>query len=146
MFGRARLKNVDSKMQMIWPIFYPENCPPSDAEDAEGIIFRLMQSIPPTENDLKAHVQLHPDQDFGTKHCQACGLSVYRSFYDAVRLQNRIPAYRAMRIAKADLSPREGKLLHTPSRPGASHHTWWIPRDINVENLFSIADSGDRNE
>jgi hypothetical protein len=38
-----------------FPDDWPDGCPPDDADDASGEIFRLVKTNPPTVGDLQTH-------------------------------------------------------------------------------------------
>jgi hypothetical protein len=41
--------------ELQWPDFYPENCPPAEAEPASGTVYRLVKHNPPQAVE-KSHV------------------------------------------------------------------------------------------
>lgn len=122
---------------MIWPSFFPPQCPPSDAKDASAEVFRLVSSNPPASSDFQCWAQMHPKKWMG--NCRASGLSVFTLQSDALRLVRRVPGISAsgQLIASANLSPEAGKLMHTP-RDGNSHHTWWAPADFDHTAVFEV--------
>ena len=122
---------------VIWPSFFPPQCPPSEASDASAEVFRLVSSNPPTVNDFESWAQRSPKK-WGA-HCKASGLSVFTAMSDALRLVRRVPGISAPGelIACANLSPETGKLMHTP-RDGNSHHTWWAPDGFDHTAVFKV--------
>jgi len=112
---------------MIWPPYFPALCPPIEATEVEGPLYRLISGKVPKPSDFHSYELLYPDRDWGDKACQACGLSTHRSLQDGLenyqRLQRRIPSLRKkIAVAKANHLP--GKILNTPSREDRNHYTW----------------------
>jgi hypothetical protein len=124
---------------MEWPDYFPENCPPSTAKAATGIVYRFVRKNPPENGDFIGYRLLHPLEDYKEKTCQACGISVYRDKNDLLKMQSRVPAKKGSHIAKGNLNPDIGQILPTPHQ-GDSHHTWWVPSGIQANDYFSVAD------
>ena len=123
----------------IWLPCVPANCPPPEAQPAEGVVFRLIASQEPTAGDFSPKRVEAPDADYAGKECMASGLSVYKKRRDLERLMS-YPTFRgkALWVAKAQLSPTHGVMLSTPPRHiRNSHHTWWWPRALAPETLFA---------
>jgi len=124
-----------------WPSFFPPNCPPSEAKDASGKVFRLVSSASPSVSDFESYAQMHPKKWMG--NCKASGLSVFTAESDALRMVRRVQGIVQGRsapgdlIAFANLTPEAGKLMHTP-RDGNSHHTWWAPDGFNHVAAFKV--------
>lgn len=116
---------------MVYPVHYPNHCPPADATPAQQSVFRLVRQVPPTPTDfLSPHEKgIHPDAD----ECLRCGLSVLESVDDAKRLRNQIPAFRTRRIVVRLLEPNDGSLKRTGSAQG--HWTWWVTSACQPANL-----------
>lgn len=126
-----------SKVSRQYPEGWPNNCPPSDAVDANGDYFRLVFSDPPSKRDFQSYAELglrhHEDE------CLRCGLSVFRAASDAARL------YRYMRkrhpkgvnlghlVARLELSSVDGKTGQTRRQ---AHFTWWPYAETNRATTF----------
>lgn len=123
---------------MEWPNHFPEGCPPDDADDAHGTVVRLVRGNPPTPEDFQSQYEGNPRRSWGDDRCRACGLSVFQDPEDARAISRRIPAFRNRHIATADLEPAMGRLKHTPSKHEPTHHTWWLPTNVNVAELFAV--------
>lgn len=120
---------------MNWPSFFPPQCPPSEAKDASAEVFRLVSSNPPAGSDFESWAQKNPKRWMG--NCKASGLSVFTAQSDALQLVRRVPGMTAKLIAGANLSPKAGKLMHTP-HDGNSHHTWWAPDGFDYSAAFKV--------
>jgi hypothetical protein len=124
-----------------WPSFFPPQCPPSESKDASGEVFRLVFSDPPSVSDFESYAQMRPKKWMG--NCKASGLSVFTAKSDALRMVRRVQGIvqgksaRGGLIARANLTPEAGKLMHTP-RDGNSHHTWWAPDGFDHTAAFKV--------
>ena len=123
---------------MQWPDYFPNDCPPEDAQAATGDVYRLVKQNPPEARDF-IPLREKTGKDFGEQECQACGLSVFRSFDDAVGVKNRGRGMGNRLIAKGSLSRHLGKVKQTPSRAfGQSHNTWWVPTEVEPWSVFHV--------
>jgi len=137
-----------------WPPGFPANCPPADAKDASGTVYRWVASDPPTKGDFQPHVLLYPDREWSNtvvKHgcselCMAWGCSVL-AFANPVeartelrRLAASVSRFRGMKVARGKLGPGLGKMKHTPSqhRNGESHHTLWLWHGVDPSPCFAV--------
>src|SRR5262245_11778626 len=93
-----------------FPAFFPPGLPPSDAADANQVVFRLVVNDPPTEDDFLTHAEQEkaPHRD----PCLRCGLSVFpnpdgaRSLYLHIRALYGEAVQLGHRIAQGTLSER----------------------------------------
>ena len=125
---------------MQWPDYFPDDCPPQDAQPATGEVYRLVKKNLPESKDFIPLREKKTSEDFDERECQVCGLSVFRSFEDAVKMKNRERGMKNRLIAKGTLSPHLGKIKRTPSsKPyGQSHHTWWVPTEVEPWSVFHV--------
>ena len=114
---------------MAWPEHYPTDCPTASAEAVNRSFYRLVNSNPPSDGDLRSNWQKFPAKQWGNSLCKACGLSIFSTKEDALKTRQRIPAFRDSLLAIASVTPSSGVVLHTPSRQASSHHTWWLDAD-----------------
>jgi hypothetical protein len=70
---------------MGWPDFFPEACPPEEAEPTFGDVYRLVQKKIPSQKDFLSHRERWPDKKFDQPECIVCGISVYRKTDDVKR-------------------------------------------------------------
>jgi len=135
---RSENTSICMRDEFEWPSYYPDVCPPGNAEPTNGEVYRLIDEGGPTDEDFVCHKLLYPHKNWKEKECQACGLSVHPSPEGCDRLKRRIPALRRKRTAVANLQPKHGLLLHTPSSADKAHHTWWVPASLQAPyTLFS---------
>lgn len=128
---------------MQWPDYLPENCPPEDARNPSEPVYRLISQNPPTSEDFKTVREQNPGRTFPEKEkeCRACAVSVYTSKDDLIKLiklTRRTGRFRNAKVAVGNLTPELGLIKHTPSPPerNNSHHSWWVPIDVTVSDLF----------
>lgn len=133
--------------EIVWPEFFPRECPPDTAEDACGVVYRLLKQVPPLAEDFECHWNIFPgrrkkfEQD--GQRCNSCGLSAYRNATAARNKGNQIPALRAHVLGVATIPEPGGKFAATP-RPEDPHHcTWWpLPdRTATYMTAFRLVDA-----
>lgn len=122
---------------MKWPEFYPENCPPEDAEPASGTVYRLVRHDPPQAEDFKTPWEEYPGR-FPEPTIENCGLSVHTDLHDSERLKDRVPQFRKRQIAEGILNPKLGMIQHTPLPEDESHHDWWVPVGTDPWLVFNV--------
>lgn len=119
---------------MNFPANWPKNCPPSDAVDADGDVFRIVKDEPPTDEDFASHWETGKLPK--APPCLRCGLSVFRDVRDAVHQRQLIPKLGCW-IAQATLKYHHGKTKLTEGvQP--THTTWWAYEKVNRASLFSV--------
>lgn len=125
-----------------WPTHFPSQCPPEEALEVSGRIFRLISKDGPKEFDFKSHYEREPAGGRTGSECISRGLSVLRSYQDCEVLKKAVPALRKKLVAEAQLESGVGLIGETPSYSCAGHCTWW--RSITVEEaceLFALSNS-----
>lgn len=116
---------------MTFPAAWPTNCPPPDAGDASGEVFRIVNDDPPSEQDLKSYAELGLLPDANA--CRRTAVSVFPSHAQAChRLQMSPRLGRG--VASATLVPAHGKMKLTDDRSG--HIAWWAPEGLDRVHLF----------
>ena len=126
---------------MEWPDFYPENCPPAEAEPASGIVYRLVCHDPAQEGDFKTPFEENPKRFDYKSNIKNCGLSVQTDIRDSEQLQKTmkmVPRFKNSQIAKGELNPTLGLIQHTPSSKYKSHHSWWVPIGAKPWVVFKV--------
>ena len=100
----------------------PDGCPPEEAEDVSEprIVFRLVRSDPPTDDDFKSQRAENPKRPFHDE-CRARGLSVHGDARDSARTM-KLPAQKGKHICRVELDAGAGSIQKTGR---GSHHTWW---------------------
>lgn len=116
--------------------FVPEGCPPDEASLPNSEVYRFVKETPPLEWDFKSSAERNPNKDYGDNECARAGLSVFYDLDDAKEARKAIPGMKSKHVAKGDLSPRSGKVHHTPRPQSPSHHTWWKNTDFDAVACF----------
>tara|TARA_R110002049_G_scaffold84503_3_gene215038 strand:+ start:507 stop:911 length:405 start_codon:yes stop_codon:yes gene_type:complete len=119
-----------------WPTHFPSQCPPEDATEISGKIFRLISRDGPKEFDFQSHYERAPGAVRTETECISRGLSVLRSYHDCEVLMDAVPALRKKLVAEANLETGTGLIGETPSGNCAGHCTWW--RSVTVEEACSL--------
>lgn len=114
-----------------WPNHFPEGCPPAEASDPDGELFRFTNRRSPNDRDFLSHYEKWPNRDWEDKACQARGLSVFRTMTDCLAMEAAVPAMKKKHIAVASLSVGEGVVAKTPSENSDQHHTLWSQLSIS---------------
>jgi hypothetical protein len=109
----------------IWPSHFPAQCPPAQAAEVSGSIYRFINGRAPLSKDFLSHYERDPGKEWGNTECNARGLSVLRSIEDCAQMRKGVPAMRKKRIAVGTLSGGVGLIAKTPSNTCEGHCTWW---------------------
>lgn len=121
----------------VWPTHFPTQCPPVQATQLLGIVYRFINGRSPTEWDFLSHYERKPANSWPDP-CKARGLSVVRTIEDCAIMREGVPALRKKRIAAANISTHIGMIANTPSVSCQGHCTWWRnPPASEVRALFS---------
>jgi len=118
---------------MDFPKDWPDGCPPPDAEDATGDVFRVVKHNPPEPADLLSYIEMGRRVD--ARPCLRRGVSVFREFEGAAHLRKTFPQMGRF-IPKGALQPEHGKTKSTGKQP--LHTTWWSYEGVNRASLFSV--------
>jgi len=119
---------------MTFPEGWPNNCPPADAVDASGVVFRIVNNEPPMAADFVSHFE--SGKLLKAPDCLRRGLSVFRELGDAVHQRRLFPRLGRL-IARGTLLAEHGKTrLTTGKQP--THTTWWSYKDVDRASPFSI--------
>ena len=122
-------------MALRWPADFPDDCPPEEAEPANGVYYRIVKTDPPLLSDFVSiyHLNRPRAEELMARgaitRCELMGLSVYTALKDVETRARRYPQI-GNRIVRLTLGPEAGATLPTP-RNRDSHHTWWTPEGYN---------------
>lgn len=120
----------------------PPECPPGESTEIGEplVVFRLVCSTPPADNDFLSERELNPEQPFRVSECLARGLSVFLDLDDCRKVK-KLPKFRGRpecRPCRIQLGPGAGKILQTSIW---SHHTWWPYAAYDVLKDCEVIDS-----
>ncbi|WP_306553758.1 hypothetical protein [Acidovorax sp.] len=122
-----------------WPNYFPPQCPPATARQDDVLVYRLVNSAPPTLDDFKPTKIEQPERTFAEDEiCAACGVSVFRNVKDIVKKQSRYKALRSKKIAFGSISHNDGLVLETFT---PSHMTWWLQTSAPHRNFIEYIEN-----
>jgi hypothetical protein len=130
---------------MRYPIIFPTNCPPDDAKDAEGIVYRVVRKSPPKKLSHKDYISYRESQpnriwDDGGCECCRCAVSVITEYEEIPILLDLlfgfIPGKRTSSVTRGCLNPNLGVMRHSPRDGMDSHHDWWVPEGVDPSSVF----------
>lgn len=111
-----------------WPIDFPVTVPPDDVVPASGEAFRLVDNIPPSENDFRAYRDEKPQAVFNQADliCKSYGVSFWASVAKLKRALKNYPnedQFGNKKLVRGNLQPQLGVI---PSQIGKRGHiTLW---------------------
>lgn len=91
---------------------WPARCPPSNAEDASGMMYRVCKEPPPSQRDFQGHQEL--GKRSSSDPCMRYGLSVFRDLAEARHLKVLFPQLGSM-VFRGELTPEQAN-THQPNR------------------------------
>lgn len=110
----------------------PASCPPPDATEivSETIVFRLVASIPPSEDSFQSQRAMKPHALFRVDECMARGLSVWADAEGASNAR-KLPALKrkGLSVCCVRLGAGAGFIKQTS---GPMHRTWWPYRAYDI--------------
>ena len=126
--------------ELRWPDYYPENCPPEDAQPASGVVYRFCRGREPRPADFYPHHIRFPNMEFHDLCQSGCGISVYRTPGDIEIAARLVPGMDKKVPAVGSLAAEHGVTKPTPQEDRPTHTTWWIPVGIDAHELFQACD------
>jgi len=119
-----------------FPSDWPPGCPPNDAIDASGTVYRVVKADPCGAEDFRSHGEQ------GTRatspECLRCGLSVFSDLTGAGHARAKYPALGNL-IARGELHAQHGKIKASGAQ-SSTHLTWWPYLMVARHELFSVVD------
>src|SRR5438445_171704 len=103
--------DVMPQIVAVFPEWFVPNCPPADAVDASGTIYRFVEKNPIDPVEFQSYHER--DERPNAPACERCGLSVFRKVEDVRRLvrhlwKNHPGKNYGPHIVKRDLAPTDG--------------------------------------
>ena len=122
-----------------FPSYYPEGCPPVDAQPGRITAYRLCKCRNVSQSDF-IPLALNPKSKFKTKEklIQGYGVSVFTDVDGCQQAINVSPKLRKMVscIASGEIDEDKGVIKKTPSFTSNSHVTWWVYEDVQPHTFF----------
>jgi hypothetical protein len=122
-----------------WAEDLPEMCPPEKASPPNNeIYFRLVDSIPPTEQDFYSQRKLHPEKYFSKGECIARAVSLFSDLEECRKI-SKLPTQklRNCNIVSIILPNGSGLILQTGFNK--YHNSWWRTNNFDpVSNCQKV--------
>ena len=94
------------------------------------VVYRLVETDPPTHGDFRSQRDLRPDREFkNVSECGARGVSVYVDL-QGVRQTARQRNMRGRLVCEVVLDNGSGRIIQSGRNP--SHHTWWPLANFDI--------------
>lgn len=104
---------------MVFDLELPEGCPKADAGEFEGIAYRLVETNPPTKDDLLTYLEL--GKLLTADACRRGSVSLYSTLEKAQHQLDMRP-HLGNFVASVALTAAHGR-VGKPSNSG--HVDWW---------------------
>lgn len=117
---------------MKFPEYFPEGCPPQNAEPESIEAYRLCKTESITRVDFYSFYELGKNIK---GNINGYGVSVIGNYGEASTL-SKMPTHKKEYLACGVTDPDCGVVLRTPSRNLSSHITWWLYEDATPEKYF----------
>lgn len=125
-----------------YPDFFPEGCPPEYAEQKKVHVYRLVSGERITIDDFKSLKELGRDARSQKHPFIEYGVSVNVDYEELMKCWRSTPSLKkkCKNICEGNIYECSGAVAFTPSEttPQKHHHTWWIYKEIDPSNFFSI--------
>lgn len=129
-------------MKENWSLELPDGCPPETAiEPNEDMKFyRLVSSIPPTEDDFLAMTQENPKRALALKgkpnELNTYGLSLFDNLKDLDRAKKQMSKRKPHNhVVEVRLKRGDGVIQKTAS---SGHWTWWKTDSFDITTCKEI--------
>lgn len=133
----AEARFVYSRMSMdpLWPPHFPDGCPPPDATDTSGTLYRFVKTDPPTDADMASWLELGIGKG---SNCKRAALSCYRSKRHLEQVRSTAPRRRFDKIAQIELASHHGKMKEDDGPD--THCSLWLYRKYlqDAPRLFVV--------
>lgn len=137
---------METLSKQRYPEYFPENCPPDDANTNEKQLFRFCMGDTPEELDFISYYQKFPEKY--KKDVNAYGLSVLQSRDDCLRAYRKFPYLRKYKsVSRGFTNFMRGSWKVTPGRISPAHVTWLVCEGVIPSEFFELdVFVGDRND
>lgn len=117
-----------------WSSDIPKRCPPNDAHPAQGVFYRAVKCVPPTEMDFLRWID-EPHNLGKKKNCDAFSISLFssvealkKSLFD--RFPNRWSKESGCGVVEVVLGTDVGVMQQGRADP--SHYNLWLQNGITL--------------
>lgn len=129
-----------NKIKSVYPDFFPNGCPPGDAETKELEAYRLVENDQICEKDFKSLIEVGRNQRHPKYPFMEYGLSINLNYEELIKHWRSVPGLKKKykNIAFGITYKDTGVVKSTPSRTQKNHHTWWLFKNALPEDYFKI--------
>lgn len=109
----------------------PNQCPPAASFTTSGVYYRLGEGTLQPGDSPGPTSWLKPCETRSGKYykqfeaCDAYGLSMFASLSDLNHARDLNPLMARKSVAEFRIEQDQGRVVHSPSADGESHHDWW---------------------
>lgn len=123
-----------------YPDFFPDGCPPKEAQPVELKVYRLVKEDKISKSDFKSFIEEGRDARNPKFPYVEYGLSVNTEYEEIRRYWRGNAALKKKfkNIASGVTYKYTGVVKSTPSRIQKNHYTWWLCKNVSPENYFKI--------
>lgn len=113
-------------------------CPPTDAQPANGIFYRSVDVFPASLSDFSSDIETNKPQR-KKDVCEHWGCSLWPSEKAARHARKLFSKWLTKKfIVCGQLTPTDGQTKLTPTDSQDEHTTFWKVVDLDVSKRFSI--------
>jgi hypothetical protein len=124
----------------LYPEFFPEGCPPEDAQPMEIMVYRLIKGESIDNEDFKSFFELGRDARHPTFPFIEYGISINTDYQELKSYWRGSGALKKAykNIGAGITQKNNGVIKYTPTKQQKSHHTWWLNKAAKPEDYFMI--------
>lgn len=131
---------MNNNIEYCWPIDFPEDVPDKDKViPANGKVYRLVRSCPPTESDFQSHRKENPDYKYLKKEeAKSHGVSLWSKLSELQKKVKKYPNPEQLggrSIVFGDLCAELGVIPSRMRRDG--HITLWVQDGAMPHNFIN---------
>jgi hypothetical protein len=121
-----------------FPEYFPDGCPPEDAEPGDILVYRMCENNPANEQDFLSHVLKFPAKDY-SRNILAHGVSVFIDVAEMIKFRNSVPAFRKrMKYTSFRKTFKDSGVIKSTPEKNKSHLTWWLYKDFQPHTIFQM--------
>ena len=108
---------MTTEIKYCWPKEFTEEIPPEDSMPASGFVFRLVDKIPPTQDDFLQTREENPSRNYANANAKVLsyGVSIWAEKKHLKEKQNKFrKALGNKKIVSGELVPELGKASSPP--------------------------------
>lgn len=140
-FSMGNVEKDDPKegAEEKFPPCFPDDCP-AIGQAINATIFHGCEYDPPNGDDFVPFAcssDANKRKRAARKGCNGWGISCWVSEDDARHTQSLFGWAARWYIFRGDVTPKDGKLAHTPSQNQEEHYTFWCFEGVSIKQRFT---------